>query len=473
MILTAYSSNQLVKEFQDFVYISNSGMELPAKHAKLDCRVVTIDEEQQVSQEFEDVNDYRLLDKEVDEKPVYERDWNELPFELLIMILSFLPVKDRCRTSRVSHAFSSASDHIWSKLKEIPSGVHLDAIPCVVQKAFNLQLFDCSRFQSLLSYSFAKHLAESCSKITYMRRVDIYDLYFVELFVRRLIYSHGHGRCQLEHLGIEFEDWSEAIDDATIASLDLIFRANLTPKLSQLTLTNCTYTQLAYHDSDIWTKVGSRLKVLKINCEGIFNTVCVLRPGHLLEVVEGCFSQADFDHLCNNCPNLQVLVDKSFLNEKLPNPKSLVAIEEDGFSSNDILMDISGIMKLVNIRQLSLTSLVCRESRFVLRDWLCLYGHQLTHIDLNLSNGDLSVIDCIFKYCSSLKYLKLFISRDDLIVRFGSPMEFFARVDAFSFYETLEDGETPSIPGPDQLIDRIRACHVLVSPKKSCNSASF
>jgi hypothetical protein len=177
------------------------------------------------------------------------------------------------------------------------------------------------------------------------------------------------------------------------------------------------------------------------------------------------------------------------MNEKLPNPKSLVAIEEEGFSSNDILLDISGIMKLKKIEKLTLTSLVCRESRFLLKEWLSLYGHGLTHLELNLSNGDISVIDSIFQYCGNLKTFLLFVSKDDVASRYGTPREFFEKLDAFTHGQTGSGKNDVNMEGINGVTynpckkegvscqmpckNAIRKCQITISPYKTCNSTSF
>ena len=380
-------------------------------------------------------------------------DWNEMPFELLLLILSFLPVRDRQRCSRVNKSFNSVNDYIWFRVKEIPSGVSLNAIPLILPKTCNLELFDCSRFKALLSIPLAKLLAASCPSITFFRKIREEDLFFVNEYDLQLKES------KINKISVMFEDWSET---SSVSLLVKIFEK--TPSLKHLHLINNSYTQLQENE-DVWSKIGNRLESLIVSCEGIFNTVSVLKPGDKLLEFNGCLSQQDFDHLCSQCPNIRTLKDLSFVNEKLPNPVTLLAIEADGFSTNDVLIDISLLMSLKNIQVLHLTSLVCRESRILLKHWLSRFGHQLSFLDLNLTNGDVSVIDSIIEHCSSLLTLNLFVSRDDVIVKYGTIREFFDVIQQFT--------DTPVRLQREFKGQKKRQVNISISPKKTCNSTSF
>ena len=348
-------------------------------------------------------------------------DYSTLPLEILILILSCLSPKDLGRCSLVNRSFKHAIDLIWSRIQEIPSCVSPVDVRSFLRKTPSIEYFDCTRFSSVLTFFLASDLAKFCPRIRFFNRVHEGDLSFVDFYLFKL-----KAKSCLEKVSIVFEDWGEDLGDPlvdyTFCLIDSIFDHDKSPFLTELKLTNQSYNQMTL--SELWPRIGAKLTHLSVDSSGIMNTITTIAPSIYLQSVEACFSQADFDWISYSCPNLKVLKDVTYYNEELPPSKAILAVEGDGFAANGSLLDLSPLMRLTKIEEMTLTCLVSKESRYILNDWIVMFGSQLTLLSLNLSNGDIGVLQTIMEVClhdpgSKLTSLNLVLSMNDIIKRYG------------------------------------------------------
>ena len=327
---------------------------------------------------------------------------DSLPFEVMVIVLSLLPVRDRIRASRTSRMFHEAASCTLSQEKEIPA---LGAVPDatlarLIGKMPSLRVLDFDLITpGALALIRAETLAQNCGRIVSFKSVHLKHLSLVSAFVRAL-----PDRVHVQSIDLQLQDWQVHTPHLYEQMSDIFAKCG---QLRVIRLENASYGLL--HRHEVWRLIGSRITSLEISCPYI-SVMDVFLPGAALRRVASSFTQSDFNYLCERCPFLQVLEETTFFREQLPDHSAVLALQSDPASDSDLILDMRLLIRLKHIRSLTLTSLISPSSRLHLADFLTARGSQLQSLDLNLSNGPLEVLAAVFKHCTSLQRLTLFLS---------------------------------------------------------------
>lgn len=328
-----------------------------------------------------------------------------MPFDILFMVMSLLPIRDRIRVSRTCRMFRDAAEMTWNReleladLRPIPDTV----MAKLIVKFCNLQVFDCGMLApDTLSILKGCDMAVRCRKIMSFKSVQMKDLSFITEYV------HALQLCPrlipIQCLELVLDDWQLETPDL-YRHMSYILSA--CGQLRIVRLENASYGHL--HPNDIWQLIGSRVTDLELCCPYI-SCISVFRPGPLLKKVVSAFTQSDFDLLCKSCPSLEELQETTFFRESLPDFDAVLAVQSDPTSDSDLILDLHHLKRLKNIKTLTLTSLISPESWTQLADFLTVSGTNLVTLDLNMSTVPLDLLRSVFSCCCNLQRLTLFFA---------------------------------------------------------------
>jgi hypothetical protein len=331
---------------------------------------------------------------------------DSLPFEVLFMVMSVMPVRDRVRASRTNRKFNQAVNTSLSHEKEIPVDIHpipdASLIP-FISKLSNLQVFDFDHLSSgALSLLRAEKLAQTCRRIKSFKSVHTSHLSLVSQYVQAL--RMPASEVPIQSIELQVQDWQVQTPDLYQHLHDIVRECS---QLHGLRVENESYGLM--HPNPVWELIGSRITSLEIACPYV-SVMDVFRAGDSLQRVASSFTQSDFQYLCTHCPMLQVLEETTFFRESLPHHQTVLSLQSDPNSDSDLILDMQPLMHLKHIHSLTLTSLISPDSLAQVKRFLKERGGLLRTLDLNLSQASEDFVEAVFRYCPSLKRLVLFFS---------------------------------------------------------------
>ena len=326
-----------------------------------------------------------------------------LSFDVLFLILRLLPEKDRVRVSRTCHSFQDAVRKVWTQQRHIPQfgcEVPASALIRIVMQCHKIRVFDFDMFPVPINSISGQQLAQSLTEITCFKSVRLSHIPLVAEYARSLLVNRQP--VHVSRLELILDDWQQEMPFFQQQMLDLVDSCDV---LDEICIQNLSYGLL--HEHGVWRLIGSRIKSLQISCPYIC-VVPVFQPTAFLKSISSPLTQSAFDLLCQSCPLLERLEEKTFYRETLPDHNSVLAVQSDPTADSDLILDLEQLHRLKFLKHLTLTSLISNKSRQQLHRFLMSNGRQLQSLDLNLSNGDMNVLKSVFSSCTSLSQLVVY-----------------------------------------------------------------
>lgn len=315
----------------------------------------------------------------------------ELPLCITSTILSFLPLKDFCRSSEVCHTFLEARDDFLRQLKEFPEWIPLRVRHLLLPKCPNLRVFRGLGKIPL-------HLMSTCPRLELVYTNDISSV-FISSVLMSLIFQRESA---LTSLRWDIRDWENLPYDE-LWLLGSLF--NRSPLLTSLAISCDSLVALPSHQ--IFKRLGKELTRLELHCW--VSSIKAFKVGMNLRELVSPLNQQDFNYVCKNCPDLLTLEETTYEGIPLDEYEYVVLAESDELVFNDILLDIQPLFQLKKLRNLKLTSLLHPQSRSIICEFIKRYGRQLKSLSLNLTNGIYSPVGKIIKYCRKSTEVKLWV----------------------------------------------------------------
>lgn len=301
-----------------------------------------------------------------------------MPPEILLMIIRQLDMKDQINLSQVSKKCSDSVHDSWSEFTEMSSDF-LNRFP---QLRFHIQYFpklkkvDSSIFifeetnnppmnrEQYIKY-FIKH-APSIDKFTHVNKDN--SRYICE-------YYHTNPR-----ISFEFDhpvDGEFIFTSCSEYGNSWIFRIYSLENFNYDTLNKCDiYIHLRFLDVEF-------------------------------------LSQSHLNRLCSLCPNLVSLKEHNFENYIVPRAQTIRDLEKSLATKADHIFELEPIMKLTQLKTLSLTSILVYQTLLQLMSLIkSPNSKRFENLSLNLTNNEdrniaFQIIREIFNCCINLRYLEL------------------------------------------------------------------